>query len=65
MKICQVPKSHFNGAKTGYYFVHHKSESNGYIAHYESFGVNYVLQNKGKMVSSSIFVLGLLSLILF
>ena len=65
LKICQVPKSHFNGAKTGYYFVHHKSESNGYMAHYEAFGVNYVLQNKGKMVSSSIFVLGLLSLILF
>ena len=65
MKICQVPKSHFNGAKTGYYFVRHKSETNGYMAHYEAFGVNYVLQNKGKMVSSSIFVLGLLSLILF
>ena len=64
--VCKVPKSHFNGAKTGYYFVRHKSEVNGYMSHYEAFGVNYVLsKSQAKILSPSIFLFGLLSLIFF
>lgn len=65
MKVCKVPKSHFNGAKAGYYFIRQKTKLNGNMAHYETFGVNYVLPSQGKIISYSIFLFGLLSLILF
>ena len=66
MFVCKVPKSHFNGAKTGYYLIRQKSRVNGYMAHYETFGVNYALpKSHAKILSSSIFIFGLLCLILF
>jgi len=66
MFVCKVPKSHFNGAKTGYYLIREKSRVNGYMAHYETFGVNYALsKSQAKILSSSIFLFGLLCLILF
>ena len=65
-KVCKVPKSHFNGAKSGYYFIHHKNDVIGDRINYETFGVNVVLPgNKGsKLFSYSFFLFGLLSLIL-
>ena len=66
LMVCKVPKSHFNGAKNGYYYIHHKNEANEYKAHYESFGVGVELSGYNIKVSSTyIFLFGLLSLILF
>ena len=66
MFVCKVPKSHFNGAKTGYYLMRQKSGVNGYMPHYEAFGVNYALpKSQAKILSSSIYLFGLLCLILF
>ena len=65
-KVCKVPKSHFNGAKSGHYFIRHKSDAVGDRINYETFSVNVVLQgNKGsKLFSCPFFLFGLLSLIL-
>ena len=66
LMVCKVPKSHFNDAKNGYYYIRHKNEANEYKAHYESFGVVVELSGYHIKVSSSyIFLFGLLSLILF
>lgn len=65
-KVCKVPKSHFNGAKSGHYFIRHNCNGNNCIINYESFGINVVLPgSQGRAFSLSIFLFGLLSLILF
>ena len=66
LMVCKVPKSHFNGAKNGYYYIRHKNEANEYKAHYESFGVGVELSGYNIKVSSTYtFLFGLLSLIVF
>ena len=43
IKKCKVPKSHFDGKKEEYYFIHHLDSNNKYVTNYETFGVKVVL----------------------
>ena len=40
MKICTVPKSHFEDKEPGYYYTHHLNHLNGYSIYYESNPIN-------------------------
>lgn len=48
IKKCIVKKDHFEGKKNGYYLIYHRDKSGQYIANYEYFGVEVVL-NSGKI----------------
>ena len=64
-KIFKVPKSHFNDAKSGYYFIHHRSSVNGLITHYETFGANVVFpKSVGRTFAPSFILFSILSLLL-
>ena len=60
IKICKVPKSHFNDNKNGYYFIHHKSAVNGYMTHYETFGVFLSGNSSKASIYSLVLLLGLI-----
>ena len=68
LKTCIVPKSHFDGAKSGYYFFHSINAENEDRISYESFGTNDILpekkDSKGSVISTPFFLLVLLNLIL-
>lgn len=66
-KKCKVPKSHFDGKKGGFYFIHHLDSNNKYVANYETFGVKVVLpgdnvdpENSGKIGKYSLELFALL-----
>ena len=52
IKKCTVPKSHFEGKETGYYFLKHKNHLNGNTTCYEGFPVKVILDGSDNSDSS-------------
>ena len=66
IKKCTVPKSHFDGKKTGYYFLKHNNHLNGKSTTYESYPVKVILDGPGfNKVSFALVYSLLLILIMF
>ena len=68
MKRCTVPKSHFTGKKTGYYFTKHQNHLNKKSSSYEALPIKVIFpsdsKSKGNIISFSHFISFLLFLTL-
>ena len=52
VKRCTVPKSHFKGKKSGYYFTKHSNHLNGKSYSYEAPPIKVILNDsKGNIIS--------------
>ena len=66
IKKCTVPKSHFEGKKTGYYFLKHNNHLNGKSTSYEGLPVKVILNgSKFNKASFTLVYSLLLILIMF
>ena len=65
IKRCTVPKTHFQGKKSGYYFTKHQNHLNKKSSSYEALPIKVILtsdsESKGNIISFSYFI----SLLLF
>ncbi len=63
-KACIVPKSHFEGKKTGYYFLKHTNHLHGKSTSYEGFPVKVILNGSGFNKASFTLVYSLLLILI-
>ena len=50
LKRCEVPKSHFQNKKSGYYYIYHRNHMNNYIKLYEFSPIQVIIPDESEII---------------